>query len=174
MTEKTKAKEKVKSLDELFVESLRDLYDAEKQIVKAMPKMIKQASSEDLKRGLQDHLDVTNKQIERLDQIFTELKMPSKGKHCMGMEGLLKEGDEEMKEMGDPQVKDAAIIASAQKVEHYEISGYGTARAYARALGHQNIARLLDQTADEEGMADKKLTAIAESHINMQAKMKNR
>ncbi len=92
----------------------------------------------------------------------------------MGMEGLLKEGDEEMKEMGDPAVKDAAIIAAAQKVEHYEISGYGTARTYASALGHQTIARLLDQTANEEGAADKTLTRLAESHINQQAKMKNR
>jgi ferritin-like metal-binding protein YciE len=162
--------EKVKSLDELFVETIKDLYDAEQQIVKALPKMIKQAQAPDLKQGLQDHLDVTHKQIERLDQIFKELKMPVKGKHCKGMEGIIKEGDEAMMEMGDPAVKDAALIAAAQKVEHYEIAGYGTARTYAQALGHQNFAKLLDQTADEEGMADKKLTKIAEGHVNARAK----
>ena len=174
MTEKTKATEKIKSLDELFEETLKDLYDAEKQIVKAMPKIIKQVNSEVLKMGLQEHLEVTNRQVERLEQIFKEMNMPARGKKCMGMEGLLKEGDEEMKEMGDPDVKDAVIIAAAQKVEHYEISGYGTARAYAQALGHLNVARMLDQSANEEGMADKKLTSIAESHVNRQAKVKNR
>jgi len=96
--------------------------------------------------------------------------MEAKGKRCKGMEGLIKEGDEMIQEAGDPMVKDAALIASAQKIEHYEISGYGTARAYAQALGHQNIARVLDQIANEEGQADKKLTALAEGHINMQAR----
>lgn len=164
--------EKVKNLDELFRDTLKDLYDAEQQIIKAMPKLIKEASSPDLKKGLQDHLDQTHKQVERLDQIFNELKMPTKGKHCKGMEGIIKEGDEVMMEMADASVKDAALIAAAQKVEHYEIAGYGTARTYAQALGHTKIAKLLDQTANEEGQADKKLTAIAEGHVNAQAKMK--
>jgi ferritin-like metal-binding protein YciE len=163
-------KEKVHNLDELFADSLKDLYDAEQQIVKALPKMIDQADSRDLKQSFQDHLDVTKRQVTRLDQIFKELKMPLQGKHCMGMEGIIKEGNEMMQEMADPMVKDAALIAAAQKVEHYEIAGYGTARAYAQALGHPNIAKLLDQTADEEGAADKKLTMLAESHINVKAR----
>ncbi len=164
--------DKVKNLDELFVDTLKDLYDAEHQIVKALPKMIDKASATDLKQGLQDHLDVTHKQIDRLDQIFNELKITNKSKHCKGMEGILKEGDEMMSEAVDPAVKDAAMIAAAQKVEHYEIAGYGTARAYAQALGHQNFASLLDQTANEEGQADKKLTSIAEGHVNTQAMMR--
>ena len=137
---------------------------------KALPKMAEQANSKELKQGFKEHLDVTNRQIERVEQIFKELKMEAKGKRCKGMEGLIKEGDEMIQEAGDPMVKDAALIASAQKIEHYEISGYGTARAYAQALGHQNIARVLDQIANEEGQADKKLTALAEGHINMQAR----
>jgi len=164
--------DKVKNLDELFVDTLKDLYDAEQQIVKALPKMIDQANSSDLKQSFKEHLDVTHRQIDRLDQIFKELKTTSKGKRCVGMEGLIKEGDEVMKEAADPMVRDAALIGAAQKVEHYEIAGYGTARAYAQALGHQNFAKMLDQTADEEGQADKKLTMIAEGHINAKAKTK--
>jgi ferritin-like metal-binding protein YciE len=170
MTEKNQ----VRNLNELFVDSLKDLYDAEQQIVKALPKMIDQAESTDLKQGFQEHLDVTHRQVERLDQIFKELKMPAQGKHCKGMEGIIKEGNEMMKEMADPMVKDAALIAAAQKVEHYEIAGYGTARAYAQALGHENIASLLDQTAKEEGQTDKKLTRLAEGHINTRAKTQTR
>ncbi|NLG96658.1 MAG: ferritin-like domain-containing protein [Chloroflexi bacterium] len=162
--------QKMKNLEDLFVDTLQDLYDAEHQLVKALPKMAEQANSKELKQGFKEHLDVTNRQIERVEQIFKELKMEAKGKRCKGMEGLIKEGDEMIQEAGDPMVKDAALIASAQKIEHYEISGYGTARAYAQALGHQNIARVLDQIANEEGQADKKLTALAEGHINMQAR----
>ncbi len=168
MTQKTQ--NKVTNLDELFVDTLKDLYDAEQQIIKALPKMIDQAQSPDLKQGFQEHLDVTHKQVDRLDQIFKEMKMQPQGKHCKGMEGIIKEGNEVMQEASDPMVRDAALIAAAQKVEHYEIAGYGTARAYAQALGHQNIATLLDQTADEEGKTDKKLTKLAESHINAKAK----
>ncbi len=168
MTQKTQ--NKVTNLNELFVDTLKDLYDAEQQIIKALPKMIDQAQSPDLKQGFQDHLDVTHKQVDRLDQIFKDLKMQPQGKHCKGMEGIIKEGNEVMQEVTDPMVRDAALIAAAQKVEHYEIAGYGTARAYAQSLGHQNIASLLDQTADEEGKTDKKLTKLAESHINAKAK----
>jgi ferritin-like metal-binding protein YciE len=164
--------DKVQNLDELFVDALKDLYDAEQQIIKALPKMIDQAQASDLKQSFKDHLDVTHRQVERLDNIFKEMKLPVKGKHCMGMEGIIKEGNEMMHEVTDPMVKDAALIAAAQKVEHYEIAGYGTARAYAQALGHPNIAQMLDTTANEEGQADKKLTTIAEGHINAQAKMK--
>jgi ferritin-like metal-binding protein YciE len=163
------ADKKLKNLDDLFVDTLKDLYDAEHQIVKALPKMIEQAKSNELKQGFKDHLDVTKRQIERIDQIFTQLGMPAKGKHCAGMDGLIKEGDEVMKEEMDPQVKDAALIAAAQKIEHYEISGYGTARTFAQALGHQEFARMLDMTANEEGQTDKKLTMLAETQINARA-----
>ncbi len=162
----------VTNLNELFVDTLKDLYDAEHQIIKALPKMIDQAQSPDLKQSLQQHLDVTHTQVGRLDQIFNDLKMTNKSKHCKGMEGIIKEGDEVMHEVTDPAVKDAALIAAAQKVEHYEIAGYGTARTYAQMLGRENFAQLLDQTAKEEGQADKKLTTIADSHVNQKAKTK--
>ena len=167
---KNKEKTELKNLEDLFVDTLKDLYDAEHQIVKALPKMIDQAQSNELKQGFKDHLEMTRRQIDRLDQIFKEMKMPAEGKRCKGMEGLIKEGDEVMQMSMDAAVKDAALIAAAQKIEHYEISGYGTARTYAQALGHQDMARLLDQTADEEGKTDKKLTALAEGHVNPKAK----
>lgn len=162
--------EKLKNLNDLFVDTLKDLYSAEQQIIKALPRMIEQAHSTELKQGFKDHLEMTHRQIDRLDQIFKEMKLPAQAKHCKGMEGLIKEGEEIMHEEMDPSVKDAALIAAAQKVEHYEISGYGTARAYAEALGHQNIARMLDTTADEEGQTDKKLTSMAEGFVNAQAR----
>jgi ferritin-like metal-binding protein YciE len=165
MTEK-----KLKNLEDLFVDTLKDIYDAENQIVKAMPKMIDKAKSTDLKQGFKEHLDVTNRQIDRLEQIFKEMRLPVQGKHCAGMEGLIKEGSEVMTESMDSEVMDAALIAAAQKIEHYEIASYGTARAYAQVLGHQNFSQLLDMTANEEGMADKKLTSLAEKHINQRAK----
>jgi len=164
------ADKKLKNLDDLFVDTLKDLYDAEHQIVKALPKMMEQAKSSELKQGFKDHLDVTKRQIERIENIFKELSIPAKGKHCAGMEGLIKEGEEVMKEEIDPEVKDAALIAAAQKIEHYEISGYGTARTFAQALGHQNFARMLDTTANEEGQTDKKLTMLAETQVNARAR----
>lgn len=169
-TSSSKSEKKIKKLDELFVDALKDLYDAEKQLVAALPKMMEAASSQDLKNGFKEHLDVTQKQVERLEKVFTELKEDPKGKKCVGMQGLIKEGQEVMEEVGDPDVMDAGLIAAAQKIEHYEISGYGTARAYAQVLGHRNIAGMLDQTLQEEGRTDKKLTALAEGHINAQAK----
>lgn len=168
------AEKKVKNLDELFVDTIKDLYDAEHQIIKALPKMIEQAHSPDLKQSFQQHLDVTHRQVERLDQIFKDLNTTTKTKHCKGMEGIIKEGDEVMVEVADPAVKDAALIAAAQKVEHYEIAGYGTARTYAQMLGHDNFAQLLDQTVKEEGQTDKKLTSLAEQHINQKAKTKTK
>jgi ferritin-like metal-binding protein YciE len=165
MTEK-----KLKNLEDLFVDVLKDLYDAEHQVMKALPKMMEEAKSKELKQGFKDHLEMTKKQIDRIEQIFKEMNLPLKGKHCAGMAGLIKEGDEVIKEPMDPAVKDAALIAAAQKVEHYEISGYGTARTFAQALGHQNFARLLDTSANEEGQTDKHLTMLAESHINAKAK----
>ncbi len=161
--------DKIKNLDDLFHDSLKDLYDAEHQIVKALPKMIDQAQSTELKQAFKEHLDVTNRQIDRLDQIFKEINQKPQGKHCLGMEGIIKEGNEVMHETADPQVRDAALIAAAQKVEHYEISGYGTARTYAQMLGHHNFAQTLDQIANEEGQADKKLTTLAEGQINAKA-----
>jgi ferritin-like metal-binding protein YciE len=167
------AEKKMKNLEDLFLHSLEDLYDAENQVMKALPKMAESAQADELKQSFKDHLEMTRGQIERLDQIFKELKKPAQGKHCKGMEGLIKEGDEMIKEEMEPGVKDAALIAAAQKVEHYEISGYGTARSYAQALGHQNIAKMLDQSANEEGETDKLLTQIAEAHINRRAKKSN-
>jgi ferritin-like metal-binding protein YciE len=163
---------KMKNLEDLFVDSLQDLYDAEKQIVEALPKMIDKAHSNELKQGFKDHLEMTHRQIDRIEQIFKEMDLPAKGKHCKGMEGLIKEGEEKLKEEMTPEVRDAALIGAAQKIEHYEISGYGTARTYAHTLGHDNIAKMLDQTANEEGQTDKKLTQLAESKINPQAKNK--
>jgi ferritin-like metal-binding protein YciE len=165
MTEK-----KMKKLEDLFEDFLKDIYDAENQIVTALPKMIEAAHSQDLKKGFKDHLEVTRNQTQRLEKIFKEMKTDPKGKKCVGMQGLIKEGDEIMKEAADPDVKDAGLIAAAQKIEHYEISSYGTARAYAMALGHQNFAGLLNETLQEESQTDKKLSAMAEGHINAQAK----
>lgn len=161
---------KVDSLEKLFVESLKDLYDAEHQLIKALPKMAETASSPDLKRGFQQHLEQTHQQVNRLEQIFSTLNHKPAGKKCMGMEGLIKEGEEHMKELEDyPDVLDAGMIAAAQKIEHYEISGYGTARAYAELLGKQDAVRLLTQTLDEEAQTDEKLTMLAETHINRNA-----
>jgi ferritin-like metal-binding protein YciE len=161
--------DKMKNLDDLFHDTLKDLYDAEQQVSKALPKMMEHAQSNELKQAFKEHMDVTQRQIQRLDQIFKEIKQSPQGKHCKGMEGIIKEGDEVLHESMDPQVRDAALIAAAQKVEHYEISGYGTARTYAEMLGHHNFAQTLDQIANEEGQADKKLTTLAEGQINARA-----
>jgi ferritin-like metal-binding protein YciE len=164
------AEKKMQKLEDLFIDSLKDLYDAESQIVSAMPKMIEAANSQDLKNGFKEHLEVTRRQHKRLEDIFKEMKEDPKGKKCVGMQGLIREGEEIIKEAGDPDVRDAGLIAAAQKIEHYEIAGYGTVRAYAQALGHQNYAQLLNETLQEEGQTDKKLTAMAEGHINAQSK----
>lgn len=161
---------KMNSLEELFIDNLKDLYDAEHQIIKALPKMVDAASSSDLKNGFQQHLNVTKEQVKRLEQIFTEMNQKPSGKKCLGMEGLIKEGQEVMTELkSDPDALDAGMIAAAQKIEHYEISGYGTARTYASTLGHQRAASLLEKTLQEESQTDEKLTRLAESHINVEA-----
>jgi len=160
---------KLDSLQKLFVEELRDLYSAENQILKALPKMAKAARSPELKAAFQKHLEETKGQVERLDTIFEGLGKSPKGKTCKAMEGLVEEGSELMKEDADPAVLDAGLIAAAQRVEHYEIAGYGTVRAYARQLGQEEAVRLLQETLDEEGATDKSLTALAESTINLQA-----
>ena len=157
------------SLRKLYVDELKDLYSAEKQILQALPKMAKKAKNAQLKQAFELHLQETQNQVERLDQVFELLGKSPRGKKCKGMEGLLEEGKEMMQEDMEPEVMDAALIAAAQRVEHYEIAGYGTVRTYARILGEDKHARLLQQTLDEEGNTDKKLTQLAESSINVEA-----
>ncbi len=159
----------VDSLQKLYVEELKDLYSAEKQILQALPKMVKKATHPQLKAAFQEHLEVTQVQLERLDQIFEALGKSPRGKKCKGMEGLIEEGKEVMQEDMDDDVLDAALIAAAQRIEHYEMAGYGTVRTYAQLLGDKNASKLLQQTLDEEGEADKKLTQLAESTINVEA-----
>lgn len=162
---------KLKSLEALFVDSLKDIYDAEHQLIKALPKMAEAASSPDLKRGFQEHLAQTERQAKRIEQIFSERKEQPGGKKCVGMEGLIKEGEELIKNKEiDQEVRDAGLILAAQKVEHYEIASYGTVRTYAETLGYSDVAQVLQQTLDEEARTNEKLTAIAESHINVEAK----
>jgi ferritin-like metal-binding protein YciE len=156
-------------LEELLVDQLKDLYSAENQLVKALPKMAKAASSPELKRAIERHLEETRKQVERLNQIGVNLDIKLTGKKCKGMEGLIEEGKELLEEDLDENAIDAGIIGAAQKVEHYEIAAYGTARTHANLLGYNKIAKLLQQTLDEEGAADKKLTALAETIINVEA-----
>jgi len=156
-------------LQELLVDELKDIYSAENQIIKALPKMAKAASSPELKRAFERHLEETKRQIERLDQIGEALDIKMTGKKCKGMEGLIEEGKEIMSEDLEDDTLDAGLIGAAQKVEHYEIAAYGTARAHANLLGLNKIARLLQQTLDEEGNTDKKLTQLAESIINVEA-----
>ena len=160
---------KMATLEDLYTDILKDLYSAEKQLVKALPKMAKNAESPDLQKAFQEHLKQTEGHVERIERIFSELDGSPRGKKCVGMEGLIEEGNEIMQEDAEPNVLDAGLIAAAQKVEHYEIASYGTARAWAERLGYNSAARLLQQTLDEESMANEKLTKIAESHINMEA-----
>ena len=159
----------IDSLRKLYVDELKDLYSAEKQILQALPRMAKKATNEQLRQGFEKHLEQTRVQVERLDRIFELLGKSPRGKKCKGMEGLLEEGKEMMQEDMEDDVMDAALIAAAQRVEHYEIAGYGTVRAYAQLLGDKDAARLLQQTLDEEGAADKKLTQLAETTINVEA-----
>lgn len=160
---------KLENLQQLFLQELRDLYDAENQITEALPKMIKTAHYEPLKSALQEHLDVTHEQIDRLDEIFEILGEDATGQTCKGMKGVIKEGDEIISQGGDDATVDAGIISAAQRVEHYEMAGYGTVRTYAELLGQQQIASLLQETLDEEKEADEKLTEIARS-VNLEAK----
>ena len=159
---------KIDNLRELLVEELKDLYSAESQLLKALPKMAKAATSPELKRAFESHLKETKGQVERLDQVFSELDESPGRKKCKAMEGLIEEGSEWMKEDADPDVMDAGLIACAQRVEHYEIAGYGCVRTYAELLGETKVAALLQKTREEEGAADEKLTKIAEA-INVEA-----
>lgn len=154
------------SLSALFENELRDVYDAERQIVRALPKMIQAASNEDLQEALESHLEETRGHVDRLEQAFGVLEMKPRGKHCAGMAGILEEGKDLMNEDGADAVLDAGFIAAAQRVEHYEIGAYGTLMAWAKLLGHDEIIELFEQTLEEEKAADQKLTAIAESSVN--------
>jgi ferritin-like metal-binding protein YciE len=170
---------KMNQLKDLLKHEIHDLYSAEEQIIEALPKMMAKANNNKLKKSLWDHLQVTEKQKKRLDQVLAKLKEEEerKGflagllgtKKCKGMQGLIAEGEKIMDEDMDPDVMDAAIVASAQKIEHYEISGYGTARAFAEELGLKDVAKLLTQTLDEEYEADLLLTQLAESRLNKEA-----
>jgi ferritin-like metal-binding protein YciE len=159
----------LRTMEDLLLQELKDLYSAENQIIKALPKMVKAASSPDLQKAFQDHLEETKSQVQRLDEAFEELGASGRGKKCKAMEGLLEEGKEVVDEDADPAVKDAALIGAAQKVEHYEIAGYGTAQAFAKILGHDRIVELLHETLEEEKGANTKLKDLAESVINTEA-----
>jgi ferritin-like metal-binding protein YciE len=161
-------KVKANSLHELYLEELKDLYDAENQIIKALPKMVEAASSEELQGALTEHLEVTRGQAKRLEQIFQNMGEKLKAEKCKGMEGLIKEGSDILSEDMDEDVKDAAIISAAQRIEHYEMAGYGTVRTWANLLGETEAEELLQETLDEEKEADEKLNELAEE-INVQA-----
>jgi ferritin-like metal-binding protein YciE len=159
---------KATSLQELYVEQLQDLYSAEQQLIKALPKLVEASSSEELRTAFGEHLEQTKGHAGRLEQIFERLGESAKGEKCKGMEGLIKEGSEVVEKDMEDEVKDAALIAAAQRVEHYEIAGYGCVRTYATLLEDDEAANLLEETLEEEKEADEKLNEIAES-INVEA-----
>jgi ferritin-like metal-binding protein YciE len=160
---------KMRSLQDLYLEELRDLYSAENQILKALPKMAKAASSEQLRNAFEEHLEQTKTHVQRLEQIFEKMDQRSKGKKCKAIQGMIEESKEIMQENGESMVVDAALIAAAQRVEHYEIAAYGCARTYARHLGDDEAAELLQETLNEEGETDHKFTDLAEGTINLEA-----
>jgi ferritin-like metal-binding protein YciE len=162
---------KLDTLEKLYVSELRDLYNAENQLLKALPKMAKAASSEELKDGFEKHLKQTKGHVERLEQIFQQLDESPKGKTCHGMKGLIEEGSEILKEKGEDSVLDAGIIVAAQKVEHYEIAGYGSVRTFAHLLGQNKAADLLQTTLDEESETNEILNQLAGSIVNPEALM---
>jgi ferritin-like metal-binding protein YciE len=157
------------SLEDLFVNQIEDLYDAENRLTKALPKMADAATSTGLKQAFQSHLAETESHVSRLETIFRGVNVEPKRETCQAMKGLIAEGEEMIDASGDTDIKDAALIAAAQRVEHYEISGYGTARTIAQQLGLTDVAALLQQTLNEEKAADEKLTTIAESSVNVRA-----
>ncbi|HLX07995.1 MAG TPA: ferritin-like domain-containing protein [Thermoanaerobaculia bacterium] len=160
---------KMESLKDLYLEQLRDIYDAENQLLEALPKMAEAAHHPPLREGFQQHLRQTREHVARLERVIDGLGEKPQGQTCHGMKGLIKEGQEMIKAKGDPDVIDAGLIAAAQRVEHYEIAAYGTVRAYAEALGAGEAVRLLEKTLQEEEETDDKLTDIAESHVNVEA-----
>lgn len=157
------------SLEDLLLLELSDLYDGEKRLCDALPQMADAASSPALKQAFQLHLEQTQRQVSRLEQMFVDLGKSSSRETCEAMKGLIKEGSEIISATGNPDVKDAALISAAQRVEHYEIAGYGTVRTIAQHLGHTNLVRLLQMTLDEEKETDKKLTQLAEMNVNVKA-----
>ncbi len=161
--------QQMRNLQDLYVDELKDLYNAEQQILKALPKMAKAASSPELKDAFNQHLEQTREQVNRLDRIFQELGKTPRGKKCIGMQGIIEEGSELLKEKADPAVKDAGLISAAQRVEHYEMAGYGTVRTFANMLGYNDQAQALQTTLNEEGDTDHKLTQLAETMVNPEA-----
>ena len=168
MTAKEKTA-KEKDLNELFLDTLKDIYYAEKQILKALPKMAKAAQSPDLQAAFEKHHDETEGHVERLEQVFELLGKPARGKKCDAIEGIIEEGKEVMEEYADTPALDAGLLAAAQAVEHYEMTRYGTLIAWAKQLGHTNVVPLLSQTLEEEKATDKKLTSMAEAKVNQKA-----
>lgn len=160
---------KLKTLKDLYIHELKDLYSAEKQLIRALPKMAQAASDEKLAAGFREHLEQTKTHATRLEELLSDLDQSTRGPKCKGMEGLIAEGEEIIQEEADEEIKDAALIAAAQRVEHYEIAGYGTARTYAQMVGDKNGVKLLQTTLEEEAETDKKLTDLAESSINVSA-----
>lgn len=159
----------LKDLRDLYVEQLRDLYNGEEQIIKALPKMAEKASNGELRNAFEQHLEQTKEQKRRLEEIFEEYDEKPSGHKCEGMEGIIEEGREMMKKKGNEDARDAGLIAAAQRVEHYEIAGYGTARTLAERLGENKAVELLQRTLEEEKETDKKLTRLAEQTVNPQA-----
>src|SRR5881394_554783 len=164
---------KLDKLQKLYTSELRDLYNAENQLLKALPKMAKAASSPELKQAFEKHLEQTKSHVERLEEVFEDINEKPKGKTCHGMKGLIEEGSEILQEEGDESVIDAGIIVAAQKVEHYEIAGYGSVRTFAQLLGQKKTAELLQTTLDEESEANELLNGLAESIVNPEASMES-
>ena len=160
---------KLHSLEELFYEQLRDMFDAEKQLVKALPKMAKAATADELRRAFEDHLEETRGHVQRLESVFEAFGKKARGKTCQAMEGLIEEGADIIDADAEPMVRDAGLIAAAQRVEHYEMAVYGCLHTWARQISNREVAELLEQTLSEEKEADQKLTHIAESLVNLAA-----
>lgn len=160
---------KTKTLEELFHETLKDIYYAERKILRALPKMARGANSPDLKAAFQKHKDETEMQVERLQQVFELIGKPARGKTCPAIDGIIEEGEEALQAFADSPALDASLIAAAQAVEHYEMARYGTLRRWAEVMGMKDAAKLLDQTLQEEGMTDESLTQLADGSINQAA-----
>jgi ferritin-like metal-binding protein YciE len=160
---------KIKSLQDLFVHELKDLYSAEKQLLQALPKMVKNTQNEELREAFEMHRGQTEQHVERIERIMSGMDNAPSGEKCHGMEGLIEEAEDLLENAEDPHVRDAGMIGAAQRVEHYEISGYGTARTYAEMLGLDEAVQLLQQTLDEEKETDAKLTKLAEGMVNWEA-----
>jgi ferritin-like metal-binding protein YciE len=165
---------KLNNLEDLYIQQLRDLYSTESQIIDALPLMADAATSPELKTAFNQHLEQTRSQMRRLDNIFAKLDVSPEGEKSNAIDGLVSDGNDIIKADGDPAVRDAGLIAAAQRVEHYEIAGYGCARTYASQLGHRDHAEMLQQILEEEAATDKKLTQLAENRINLQAASRTR